>query len=182
MVGVDDVVDVLPRTHTIRDNLLGLIERFLVERNPFTRFFQRGFVLALSTFANVQLARIHTAAAIVLIAAVADEGRTLIQQIEQYLQVHYCEPEFTVQKAASQFNLSMSNLSHYFKSHTGVTVSDYVESLRLNLAQTLLAETDKSVSEISALVGYLQPASFMRAFKKVLGVSPTNWRNAQHGA
>ena len=114
--------------------------------------------------------------------APSDASETLIQQIEQYLQVHYCEPEFTVQKAASQFNLSMSNLSHYFKSHTGVTVSDYVESLRLNLAQKLLAETDKSVSEISALVGYLQSASFMRAFKKVLGVSPTNWRNAQHGA
>ncbi len=111
-----------------------------------------------------------------------DASETLIQQIEQYLQVHYCESEFTVQKAASQFNLSMSNLSHYFKSHTGVTVSDYVEGLRLNLAQTFLKETDKSVSEISALVGYLQPASFMRAFKKVLGVSPTNWRNAQHGA
>lgn len=112
----------------------------------------------------------------------SDTSETLIQQIEQYLQVHYCEPEFTVQKAASQFNLSMSNLSHYFKSHTGVTVSDYVESLRLNLAQTLLVETNKSVSEISALVGYLQPASFMRAFKKVVGVSPTNYRNAQHGA
>lgn len=112
----------------------------------------------------------------------SDASETLIQQIEQYLQAHYCEPEFTVQKAASHFNLSMSNLSHYFKSHTGVTVSDYVESLRLNLAQTLLTETDKSVSEISVLVGYLQPASFMRAFKRVLGVSPTSWRNAQRDA
>lgn len=111
-----------------------------------------------------------------------DEPATLIQQIEQYLQAHYCESEFTVQKAASHFNLSMSNLGHYFKSHTGVTVSDYVESLRLNLAQTLLSETDKSVAEISACVGYLQPASFMRAFKKVFGVSPTNWRNAHPSA
>lgn len=108
-----------------------------------------------------------------------DEPVTLIQQIEQYLQEHYCESEFTVQKAAAHFNLSISNLGHYFKSHTGVTVSDYVESLRLNLAQKLLRETDKSVSDISASVGYLQPATFMRAFKKVLGVSPTNWRNEQ---
>ena len=114
--------------------------------------------------------------------APADASATLIQQIEQYLQAHYCESEFTVQKAASHFNLSMSNLGHYFKSHTGVTVSDYVESLRLNLAQTLLRETDKSVSEISAQVGYLQPASFMRAFKKVLGVSPTNWRSTHRSA
>lgn len=108
-----------------------------------------------------------------------DEPTTLIQQIEQYLQQHYCEAEFTVQKAAAYFDLSMSNMGHYFKSHTGVTVSDYVESLRLNLAQTLLRDTDKSIAEISAQVGYLQPASFMRAFKKVLGVSPTNWRNEQ---
>lgn len=108
-----------------------------------------------------------------------DKPATLIQQIEEYLQLHYCESEFTVQKAASHFNLSISNLGHYFKSHTGVTVSDYVESLRLNLAQMLLLETDKNISDISAAVGYLQPASFMRAFKKVLGVSPTAWRNAQ---
>lgn len=106
-----------------------------------------------------------------------DASQTLIQQIEQYLQEHCCESEFTVQKAASHFNLSMSNLGHYFKSHTGVTVSDYVKSLRLNLAQTLLKETDRSVAEISAQVGYLQPATFMRAFKNVFGVSPTTWRN-----
>lgn len=110
------------------------------------------------------------------------DSAALIQQIEAYLQSHYCEAEFSVQKAASQFNLSISNLGHYFKSHTGVTVSDYVESLRLNLAQKLLRETDKNISDISVQVGYQQPASFMRAFKKVLGVSPTNWRNTQRSA
>lgn len=102
---------------------------------------------------------------------------SLIQSIEAYLSQNYRDANFTVQQAADHFQLSISNLSHYFKNHVGVSVSEYVEQLRMQAAQELLTQTRYSVARIAAEVGYAQPATFMRAFKKVSGVSPTVYRN-----
>ena len=101
----------------------------------------------------------------------------MIQRIETYLSENYRDADFTVQRAADHFSLSISNLSHYFKNHVGVSVSEYVERLRMHAAQEMLAKTDYSVGQIASEIGYAQPATFMRAFKKVCGMSPTAYRN-----
>ena len=105
------------------------------------------------------------------------EENNLIQRIETYLSENYRDADFTVQRAADHFQLSISNLSHYFKNHVGVSVSEYVERLRMHAAQEMLAKTDYSVGQIASEIGYAQPATFMRAFKKVCGMSPTAYRN-----
>ena len=107
------------------------------------------------------------------------QQRSLISEIEAYLIDNYRDPSFTVRQTAERFNVSISNLAHYFKNHVGASVSEYVEKLRIGEAQALLRETDRSVAEIGAMVGYATPATFMRAFKKVTGMSPTGWRNEQ---
>lgn len=108
----------------------------------------------------------------------AARGNPLVQDIEDYLAMNYRDEGFTVQQAADHFNLSISNLSHYFKNHVGISVSDYVEGLRIEAARALLIKTRMSVADIARAVGYAQPATFMRAFKKVSGQSPTGYRNA----
>lgn len=105
------------------------------------------------------------------------EENNLIQCIENYLSENYRDADFTVQRAADHFQLSISNLSHYFKNHVGVSVSEYVEQLRMHAAQEMLTSTDCSVGQIANEIGYAQPATFMRAFKKVCGMSPTAYRN-----
>ncbi|MDD3334087.1 MAG: helix-turn-helix domain-containing protein [Eubacteriales bacterium] len=105
-----------------------------------------------------------------------------IQKVEDYLRAHYRDEEFTVQNAAAAFDRSISNLSHYFKSHTGLSISTYVESLRMEAARQLLKQTSVSVSEIAHAVGYAQPATFMRAFKKVCGYSPSAYRENEDEA
>ena len=106
----------------------------------------------------------------------SQKENSLILDIETYINENYQDMDFTVQRAADHFQLSISNLSHYFKNHVGVSVSGYVEQLRMHAAQELLAQTDSSVSQIASEVGYAQPATFMRAFKKVSGMSPTAYR------
>lgn len=100
----------------------------------------------------------------------------LCQQIVAYLEENYTNVELNVQCVADNFNISLSNMSHYFKSHMGVPVSSYVENLRISHSQELLQTTNQSVNDIAIAVGYAQPATFMRAFKKQTGVSPTTWR------
>ena len=96
-----------------------------------------------------------------------------------YLQDHYHETGMTVQQFADAFGLSISNASHYFKNHVGMSISDYLEQLRMTEAKQLLVTTQKSASEIAITVGYAVPATFIRAFKKVTGLSTTDYRK-QH--
>ena len=53
----------------------------------------------------------------------------------------------------------------------------YILSLRLANAQSLLDTTDYTVTQIAALVGYENPLYFSRLFKKHLGMSPQTYRN-----
>lgn len=106
-----------------------------------------------------------------------EQQNTLLKDMESYLEDNYRDENFTVQRVADHFQLSISNLSHYFKNHIGVSVSEYVERLRIQSAREMLLQTNLNVADIAHAVGYAQPATFMRAFKKVCGVSPTVFRN-----
>lgn len=111
------------------------------------------------------------------LASKPGQPNTLLNEMEAYLQANFRDENFTVQRVADHFRLSISNLSHYFKNHIGVSVSEYVERLRIQSARELLLQTDISVADVAHEVGYAQPATFMRAFKKVCGLSPTAFRS-----
>lgn len=116
------------------------------------------------------------------LSAKPDPQNSLLTDLETYLEASYCDEDFTVQRVADHFQLSISNLSHYFKNHIGVSVSEYVERLRIQSAREMLLQTNLNVADIAHAVGYAQPATFMRAFKKVCGVSPTAFRNGDGAA
>ncbi len=105
-----------------------------------------------------------------------DGRHDFVAEILGYLSENHASPNFSVQSVADHFQLSISNLSHYFKNHTGLSVSDWVERLRVDAAKTRLRQTDDSIAAIAAAVGYAQPSSFMRAFKKAVGCTPSAYR------
>lgn len=63
-----------------------------------------------------------------------------------------------------------------FKQYTGMTPVQYITSLRLANAQSLLESTDYSVNEIAAIIGYDNPLYFSRIFKKHMGKAPSHYR------
>lgn len=93
-----------------------------------------------------------------------------------YIDQHYCEYDLSVSSLADHFNLSVSNLSHQFKTATGVNLSTYINSLRIEQAKTLLCTTSMTVSEISTTIGYTQPSSFIRRFKQFTDLTPGEFR------
>ena len=69
-----------------------------------------------------------------------------------------------------------------FKEYTGQNFVNYLKELRLKEAKKLLDETDKKVIEISTLVGYENEKHFMKTFKSIYGVTPSEYRkNIQIG-
>jgi len=67
-------------------------------------------------------------------------------------------------------------LSHVFKEKTGINLSDYIMSLRMNAASELIINSSKKIREIAAMVGYESSHSFIRAYRKVYGMSPVEHR------
>lgn len=93
-----------------------------------------------------------------------------------YLQTHYADSSFSVQRLAEHLSLSTSYISRMFKEHTGQTILEYMHAIRIAEAKRLLAETDAPVKEIVASVGYYDTSSFIRKFKFAVGVTPGEYR------
>lgn len=67
-------------------------------------------------------------------------------------------------------------LSHLFKEKMGISIVDYIQEIRIERAKHLLDITHRTVTEISAEVGFSDPNYFARVFKKQVGYSPKKYR------
>lgn len=79
---------------------------------------------------------------------------------------------------ASAAYISPFHFARLFKKLTGATPHAYLASLRAKRAQTLLAETDLSVTDVSARVGYASSSHFSKAFRASTGMTPRAFRSA----
>jgi AraC-like DNA-binding protein len=77
---------------------------------------------------------------------------------------------------ADNLNVSARTLMRSFKAETGMTLGEYQRSRRMEIAAELLVTTELSVSQIGERIGFVETASFSRAFCKDRGVSPVAWR------
>lgn len=84
--------------------------------------------------------------------------------------------KLTMQLLSRKFNCSVSKLSHLFKKNSGMSISEYVEKLRLDEAKWLLRQSAFSVTEISDSLGFCNPAYFAAVFKRSFGVSPKQYK------
>ena len=84
-------------------------------------------------------------------------------------------------------NINMTFISNYvsmnytifsidFKEYTGKNFVNYLKEVRLKEAKRLLDETDMKINEISEAVGYDNDKHFMKTFKGVFSVTPTEYR------
>jgi AraC family transcriptional regulator of arabinose operon len=82
----------------------------------------------------------------------------------------------TLKDMARHVNLGVSHFSHLFKQQTGYSPMDYFIHLKMQHACSLLALTNQAVRDVGAAVGYADPYYFSRIFRKIIGVSPSHYR------
>lgn len=97
-------------------------------------------------------------------------------QFTAYMKEHYTDPAFGLSVLADHFDFSEIYMSQLFKENMGSTFSDYLEQLRIETACSLLRDTDLTIADISQKSGYYSPHAFRRAFKRVTGILPTDYR------
>ncbi|MBX5477997.1 MAG: helix-turn-helix domain-containing protein [Pyrinomonas methylaliphatogenes] len=86
--------------------------------------------------------------------------------------------ELSLEEMAAAAYLSPFHFARLFKKATGTTPHAYLAALRLARAETLLAQTDLSITEIAGRVGYSSPSHFAKAFRRATGLSPRVFRAA----
>ena len=104
-----------------------------------------------------------------------------VNEIFRFIRENRESPDLCVKMVASQFNLSVSNLSHRVKKTTGRNVSDYITEIRMEYAHELLKNTDYNIQTIASMVGYTQASSFVSKFKKYYSVTPAEYRRKVKG-
>lgn len=83
-----------------------------------------------------------------------------------------------VQLLAHQMKISPNYLSAVFKSETGVRLTEYIASVKMQEAARLIRETDRNIAEISVDLGYDGANYFSKLFKKHYGVNPSDYRQS----
>lgn len=79
---------------------------------------------------------------------------------------------------AVECNMALSTLRRKFKKSTGISIHDYFLQIKAARAKDLLANSNKSIKEISAELGFVDTGYFNRQFKKVVGVTPGLYRKS----
>jgi AraC family transcriptional regulator of arabinose operon len=104
-----------------------------------------------------------------------------IQKAVHYLAAHPGE-SFCLARLAALCALSPSRFSHLFSKELGITPQRFSERLRLECAHHLLVQTNLSISDIAADVGFEDPLYFSRRFRYAFGHAPTAARTRTSGS
>ena len=90
----------------------------------------------------------------------------------------HAEPErnWTIEELGKEAGLSRSVLAERFADLVGMPPMQYLARWRMQIAAQLLAGGDSNIASVAARTGYSSEAAFSRAFKKMVGVPPSEWR------
>ncbi len=103
-----------------------------------------------------------------------------VEDIKRYIAASYGDAELTLYRIAEKVERPEKYISQLFKEVTDMNLSDYLETVRIGHATALLRTEGCTVDEIAARVGYNSSHSFRRAFKRVMGVAPSSYRQSAH--
>lgn len=109
------------------------------------------------------------------------EAARRMEDIISYVDTYYTE-DITLEKLANLFFFSREHLSRKFKQETGTTLSKYLAKLKTDQAKRWLRETDESIYSISSMLGYQDEKYFSKLFKKVVGLTPFEYRNQERSS
>jgi AraC-like DNA-binding protein len=103
------------------------------------------------------------------------EESVLLCDIKSYIDKHYQE-DINLKSLSQRFHISTYYLVHVFKKSTGFSPIQYIIRRRIGEAQSLLINTNDSITKIAGMVGYDNTSYFATLFSKTVGMSPKKYR------
>lgn len=107
--------------------------------------------------------------------------KTQVEKVKAIMAFMTSNPErrFTMEELAAKYDISVSALKQCFKGVYGTAIYTYMRNYRLDLAASLLTQTDEPITVIAGKVGYVNTSKFSEAFKNVKGKTPLEYRKVK---
>ncbi|WP_270526814.1 response regulator transcription factor [Longibaculum muris] len=102
-------------------------------------------------------------------------NQDVMKQIIQYLYKHYQEP-LTLYDLADYFNFNYSYLSSYFNERSDLSFNECLNKIRIQKAAEMLQDKQYNIQEIGQMVGFSDHSYFCKVFKKLMNVTPSQYR------
>ena len=102
----------------------------------------------------------------------------VLNRVLEYIQQNFTD-SISLEKLAMLAFVSPKYFSRLFKNHTGLTVTEYTQKLRVNRACEMLTSTNLTIVSISEQAGYRDVKHFKKVFQRLMGVSPMEFRCSQ---
>lgn len=109
--------------------------------------------------------------------AIKSQKQQLYNDIIDYV-TWYLHSGISVSEIAKHFGYNEKYLSHMFHSVAGIPLKQYILQKNMETAKCILTDTNDTIREISEQLGFRDSHNFMKAFKKIVGLTPTQYRNA----
>lgn len=103
----------------------------------------------------------------------------VVEQAQRIIEKQYTNPDLNAQFIAEQLDVSVSYLSRSFKKETGENLSNFITEKRIQVAQKLLENTDLKANEVSKKVGFTDARYFGQVFKKILRITPSEFKKSR---
>lgn len=100
----------------------------------------------------------------------------IIHEIKDYINNNYRNELLSVKDISEHVYLSSSYVCTIFKQYTGKTLNQYLTEYRMGLAKEYLKDLKYTITDISSLVGYSDSNYFGKSFKKIVGTTPSDYR------
>lgn len=98
-------------------------------------------------------------------------------EINDFIEKNIDNSSFTVEDLAEKLNISRVQLYRKMKAISGMSISDYIQNIKLEKARRLLRESTLSISEIAYATGFSSPNYFSTSFKNKFDETPKSYRN-----
>ena len=103
------------------------------------------------------------------------EKEQLYADISDYISWHIQE-NLRISEIAAHFGYNEKYLTTFFKKHAGITLKQHILQTKADVAKYSLSETTQPVSQIAYSLGFSDAHNFSNAFKKITGLSPSEYR------
>ncbi len=108
-----------------------------------------------------------------------DKSKYVLEALN-YIAEHYKDNDISITPIANYLGVSESHLSHVFKKETSYTIINYLTQYRIHMAMRLLQDCRYKVYEVAEMVGYRDVTYFSGTFKKLVGMSPSEYQDRCH--
>lgn len=101
-----------------------------------------------------------------------------VQECAEFLRSNFHE-SFTLSALAVQFEVNRTQLATAFRKVHGVTMGEYLRTVRVRFVTDQLDSTDRPLAEVALAAGFSDQSHCTRSFKRIVGTTPAAWRTTR---